>query len=71
MNSYDQHNHDMSSMALSVDERTVVATDKSIKVTLNQSNMTKGPVMSVKGTYFVSDYTNNNFARTISSRIEP
>lgn len=48
MNSYDQHNHDMSSMPLSVDERTVVATDKSIKVTLNQSNMTKGPVMSVK-----------------------
>ncbi|XP_046814360.1 dentin sialophosphoprotein-like [Vespa crabro] len=48
MNSYDQHNHDMSSMSLSVDERTVVATDKSIKVTLNQSNMTKGPLMSVK-----------------------
>lgn len=56
MNSYDQHNYDMSSMALSVDERTVVATDKSIKVTLNQSNMTKGPVMSVKGTYFIRLY---------------
>lgn len=32
------------------EKRTVVATDKSIKVTLNQGNMTKGPVMSVKGT---------------------
>ncbi|XP_071644162.1 uncharacterized protein [Temnothorax longispinosus] len=30
------------------EKRTVVATDKSIKVTLNQGNMTKGPVMSVK-----------------------
>ncbi|KAI4474635.1 hypothetical protein M0802_015517, partial [Mischocyttarus mexicanus] len=46
MNLYDLPNIDMSSMPL--DERTVVATDKSIKVTLNQSNMTKGPVMSVK-----------------------
>ncbi|EZA60051.1 hypothetical protein X777_15333 [Ooceraea biroi] len=32
----------------SSEERTVVATDKSIKVTLNQGNMAKGPVMSVK-----------------------
>lgn len=31
------------------EKRTVVATDKSIKVTLNQGNTTKGPVMSVKG----------------------
>lgn len=31
-----------------IDERTVIATDKSIKVTLNQGNIMKGPVMSVK-----------------------
>lgn len=31
------------------EKRTVVATDKSIRVTLNQGNMAKGPVMSVKG----------------------
>lgn len=30
------------------EKRTVIATDKSIKVTLNQGNMGKGPVMSVK-----------------------
>ncbi|XP_036150007.1 uncharacterized protein LOC105833539 isoform X1 [Monomorium pharaonis] len=30
------------------EKRTVIATDKSIKVMLNQGNMTKGPVMSVK-----------------------
>ncbi|XP_017789123.1 PREDICTED: uncharacterized protein LOC108571564 isoform X2 [Habropoda laboriosa] len=30
------------------EERTVVATEKSIKVTVNQNNVTKGPVMSVK-----------------------
>ncbi|XP_011051544.1 PREDICTED: myb-like protein X isoform X2 [Acromyrmex echinatior] len=30
------------------EKRTVVATDKSIKITLNQGNMAKGPVMSVK-----------------------
>ncbi|XP_011500451.1 PREDICTED: uncharacterized protein LOC105364263, partial [Ceratosolen solmsi marchali] len=30
------------------DDRTVTATDKSIKVTLNHGNQTKGPVMSVK-----------------------
>ncbi|XP_039313278.1 uncharacterized protein LOC105207722 isoform X2 [Solenopsis invicta] len=30
------------------EKRTIVATDKSIKVTVNQGNMTKGPVMSVK-----------------------
>ncbi|KYN02717.1 PREDICTED: uncharacterized protein PFB0145c-like isoform X2 [Cyphomyrmex costatus] len=32
----------------SSEKRTVVATDKSIKITLNQENMAKGPVMSVK-----------------------
>lgn len=51
MNSYDQHSHDMSSMnstSASIDERTVIATDKSIKVMLNQNPATKGPVMSVK-----------------------
>ncbi|KAK2580451.1 hypothetical protein KPH14_006194 [Odynerus spinipes] len=51
MNSYDQHNHDASSMnstSVSIDERTVIATDKSIKVMVNQSTITKGPVMSVK-----------------------
>jgi len=31
------------------EKRTVVATDKSIKITLNQGNIAKGPVMSVKG----------------------
>ncbi|KAL0118018.1 hypothetical protein PUN28_009006 [Cardiocondyla obscurior] len=43
-NSYyqDGHNKNLS------DKRTVIATDKSIKVTLNQGNMSKGPVMSVK-----------------------
>ncbi|XP_012140689.2 uncharacterized protein LOC100880979 isoform X1 [Megachile rotundata] len=30
------------------EERTVIATDKSIKVTLNQSSAIKGPVMSIK-----------------------
>lgn len=32
------------------DDRTVIATDKNIKVTVNHGNMpVKGPVMSVKG----------------------
>ncbi|KAI4473659.1 hypothetical protein M0804_015243 [Polistes exclamans] len=48
MDLYDMPNFYKTTTPISVDERTVVATDKSIKVTLNQSNLTKGPVMSVK-----------------------
>lgn len=48
-NSYHhQDGHGKSSASASSDERTVVATDKSLKVTLSQGNMMKGPVMSVK-----------------------
>ncbi|XP_003484898.1 uncharacterized protein LOC100741686 isoform X2 [Bombus impatiens] len=52
-NTYDQHrNNTAASAKTSVsptsEERTVIATDKSIKVTVNQSNLIKGPVMSVK-----------------------
>lgn len=46
-NTYHQDGHGKNSAGS--DERTVVATDKSIKVTLNQGNIMKGPVMSVKG----------------------
>lgn len=46
-NTYHQDGH-IKNLSSS-DKRTVVATDKNIKVTLNQGNMTKGPVMSVKG----------------------
>lgn len=48
-NAYQQDRHAKSSMALGSEERTVIATDKSIKVMLNQGNVTKGPLMSVKG----------------------
>ncbi|XP_012224135.1 myb-like protein X isoform X2 [Linepithema humile] len=47
-NTYHQDGHGKNSASTGSDERTVVATDKSIKVTLNQGNMMKGPVMSVK-----------------------
>jgi len=46
-NTYYQDGHVKNSS--SSEKRVVVATDKSIKVTLNQGNMAKGPVMSVKG----------------------
>jgi len=46
-NMYYQDGHVKNSS--SSEKRVVVATDKSIKVTLNQGNMAKGPVMSVKG----------------------
>ncbi|KAL6258743.1 hypothetical protein P5V15_010693 [Pogonomyrmex californicus] len=45
-NTYHQDGHGKNPSAS--EKRTVVATDKSIKVTLNQGNATKGPVMSVK-----------------------
>ncbi|XP_050457921.1 uncharacterized protein MAL13P1.304-like isoform X2 [Cataglyphis hispanica] len=44
-NAHHQEGHIKNSLSSNSDERTVVATDKSIKVTLNQG---KGPVMSVK-----------------------
>ncbi|XP_020300782.1 putative uncharacterized protein DDB_G0282133 isoform X1 [Pseudomyrmex gracilis] len=42
------YHHDGHAKNPGPEERTVVATDKSIKVTLNQGNMTKGSLMSVK-----------------------
>ena len=45
-NAYHQEGHVKNSMSSGSEERTVVATDKSLKVMLNQE---KGPVMSVKG----------------------
>ncbi|XP_034195474.2 uncharacterized protein LOC117611592 [Osmia lignaria lignaria] len=50
---YNQHRNNVSASAkvaesLTSEERTVIATDKSIKVTVNQSSATKGPVMSIK-----------------------
>ncbi|KAK9308385.1 hypothetical protein QLX08_001567 [Tetragonisca angustula] len=52
-NTYDQHRNNTAVSAKTPvsptsEERTVIATDKSIKVTVNQNNVTKGPVMSVK-----------------------
>ncbi|KOX77781.1 hypothetical protein WN51_10571 [Melipona quadrifasciata] len=51
-NTYDQHRNNTAIAKTPVsptsEERTVIATDKSIKVTVNQNNVTKGPVMSVK-----------------------
>ncbi|XP_625001.2 asparagine-rich protein [Apis mellifera] len=52
-NTYDQHRNNTAistktPVSPTSEERTVIATDKSIKVTVNQSNITKGPVMSVK-----------------------
>ncbi|XP_076230955.1 uncharacterized protein LOC143177068 isoform X2 [Calliopsis andreniformis] len=52
-NTYDQHRNNAvmptkTPLSPSSEERTVVATDKSIKVTVNQANVTKGPMMSVK-----------------------
>lgn len=50
-NTYEQHRNNATMktpVSPTSEERTVVATEKSIKVTLNQSNATKGPVMSVK-----------------------
>ncbi|XP_017877557.1 uncharacterized protein MAL13P1.304-like [Ceratina calcarata] len=52
-NTYDQHRNNSSmsakvSVSPTSEERTVIATEKSIKVTVNQSNVTKGTVMSVK-----------------------
>lgn len=44
-NAYHQEGHVKNPLSSSSEERTVVATDKNIKVTLNQG---KGPVMSVK-----------------------
>ncbi|KAL6426073.1 hypothetical protein ACFW04_008978 [Cataglyphis niger] len=44
-NAHHQEGHVKNPLSSNSDERTVVATDKSIKVTLNQG---KGPVMSVK-----------------------
>ncbi|XP_029164706.1 uncharacterized protein DDB_G0283697-like isoform X2 [Nylanderia fulva] len=44
-NAYHQEGHVKNPLSSSSEERTVVATDKSLKVTLNQG---KGPVMSVK-----------------------
>lgn len=46
---YNQDGHVKNPVSSGSEERTVVATDKSLKVTLNQGNMAKGPVMSVKG----------------------
>lgn len=56
-NSYEQYHGPVSPLTIKppsspngVDERTVVATDKSIKVIVNHGpNGPKGPVMSVKG----------------------
>ncbi|CAD1474251.1 unnamed protein product, partial [Heterotrigona itama] len=52
-NTYDQHRNNTAVSAKTPvsptsEERTVIATDKSIKVTVNQNSVTKGPVMSVK-----------------------
>ncbi|XP_031848002.1 uncharacterized protein LOC116433720 isoform X2 [Nomia melanderi] len=52
-NAYDQHRNNAAipiktSLSPTSEERTVVATDKSIKVTVNQGNTTKRSVMSVK-----------------------
>ncbi|OAD61439.1 hypothetical protein WN48_10142 [Eufriesea mexicana] len=52
-NTYDQHRNNIAALAKSPvsptsEERTVVATEKSIKVIVNQSNVTKGQLMSVK-----------------------
>lgn len=51
-NTYDQHRNNTAIAKTPVsptsEERTVIATDKSIKVTVNQNNVTKGPMMSVK-----------------------
>ncbi|XP_076664829.1 uncharacterized protein LOC143367137 [Andrena cerasifolii] len=52
-NTYDQHRNNAAMpakapMSPTSEDRTVIATDKSIKVTVNQGNVTKGPVMSVK-----------------------
>lgn len=39
-----------------IEDKTVIATDKSIKVTVNHGNMPiKGPVMSVKGRILLSN----------------
>ncbi|XP_076619261.1 uncharacterized protein LOC143340815 [Colletes latitarsis] len=52
-NTYDQHRNNAAMPAKiplspTSEGRTVTATDKSIKVTVNQSNVSKGPMMSVK-----------------------
>lgn len=47
-NTYDQHRSTAPLGSTVSEERTVTATDKSIKVTLNQANGTKGAVLSVK-----------------------
>lgn len=53
-NTYDQHRNNIvasvkNPVSPTTEERTVIATEKSIKVTVNQSNVTKGQLMSVKG----------------------
>ncbi|XP_014487067.1 PREDICTED: uncharacterized protein LOC106750921 isoform X2 [Dinoponera quadriceps] len=47
-NAYHQDGHTKNPLSPGSEGRTVIATDKGIKVTLNQGNMTKGPVTSVK-----------------------
>ncbi|KZC13998.1 PREDICTED: GATA zinc finger domain-containing protein 14-like [Dufourea novaeangliae] len=52
-NTYDQHRNNSTMptkapLSPTSEERTVIATEKSIKVTVNQGSTTKGPVMSVK-----------------------
>ncbi|XP_076303100.1 uncharacterized protein LOC143221564 isoform X2 [Lasioglossum baleicum] len=52
-NMYDQHRNNVTMpvkppLSPTSEERTVIATDSSIKVTVNQGNTSKGPVMSVK-----------------------
>ncbi|XP_032688577.1 uncharacterized protein LOC116852392 isoform X2 [Odontomachus brunneus] len=47
-NAYHQDGHAKHPLSPGSEGRTVVATDKGIKVTLNQGNMAKGPVTSVK-----------------------
>lgn len=49
-NAHYQEGHVKNPLSSNSEERTVVATDKSIKVTLNQG---KGPVMSVKGIIYI------------------
>lgn len=60
-NTYDQHRNNAAMpvkapMSPTSEDRTVIATDKSIKVTVNQGNVTKGPVMSVKGILCSTSY---------------
>ncbi|XP_011140297.2 FK506-binding protein 5 isoform X2 [Harpegnathos saltator] len=47
-NAYHQDGYAKNPLSPGSESRTVIATDKGIKVTLNQGNMAKGPVTSVK-----------------------